>query len=223
MGKFITIDGLDGSGKSTQYEALASHLESRGIRVRRLKFPVYNSEGSALARMYLSGALGSADETNAYAASMFFAADRYVSYVTDWKTDYLDPDTVILADRYTTANAIHQLSKLPRGEWESFVEWLYDFEFGKLSLPRPDAVVFLSVPIGITEMMTKRRESETGVRRDIHETDYDYIKRCCEAGAWAKDRLGWRGIECADGGALRPREAIASDIRRALSDILAID
>ena len=133
MGKFIAIDGLDGSGKGTQSEKLVAQLLKDGKKVKILSFPMYESESSTFVKMYLDGKLGDKpSDTNAYTASMFFACDRYISYATDWKKDIEDPDTYVVANRYTTANAVHQLSKLPEDEWEEFLKWLWDFEFTKL-------------------------------------------------------------------------------------------
>lgn len=216
MGKFIAIDGLDGSGKHTQFELLCEYLSSRGLRVRKLVFPVYESDSSIFVRMYLDGRLGStASDTNAYAASMFFAADRYVSFVTDWRRDYEDPGTVIVADRYTTANAIHQLSKLPRESWDGFISWLTDFEFQKLGVPAPDLVLFLELPPEVSIMMVERRAAETGQKLDIHERDHDFVFRSHEAGLYASDVLGWQTLHCADsaGTSMRTREDIFADIK----------
>lgn len=223
MGKFIAIDGLDGSGKHTQSELLVDYLRSRGVRVRKLDFPVYDSESSIFVRMYLEGKFGtSPDDTNAYAASMFFAADRYVSYVTDWRDDHLDPDTVLVADRYTTANAIHQLSKLPRCEWDGFIRWLCDFEFTKLALPAPDLVIFLELPAEVSAKMIRLRSESTGRGRDIHELDTDFIERCHSAGLYASDTLGWTKIGCADGDAMRSREDIFAEVKKLVCDKLGI-
>ena len=219
MGRLIAIDGLDGSGKSTQYEMLASYLEGRGVRVRKLKFPVYENDSSVLVRMYLSGALGDADDTNAYAASMFFAADRYVSYVTDWRAAYNDPDTVVLADRYTTANLIHQLSKLPRESWRDFADWLCDFEFSKLTLPRPDLVVYLEITPELSRAMIESR----GRERDVHERDADFMARCHEAGRYASETFGWRTVQAACGCAMRPKDEIFDEIKRAVCGVLNIE
>ncbi len=212
MGRLIAIDGLDGSGKHTQFSLIADALEARGVRVKRLEFPVYDSEGSALVRLYLGGGLGSSpDDTNAYAASIFFAADRYVSFVTDWRDDARDPDTLLLADRYATANAIHQLSKLPRDEWDGFLAWQAELEYGKLTLPSPDLVLFLEVPPEVSYEMAKSRSAETGRRRDIHELDRDYISRSHEAGVYAAEKLGWATVHCAPGGVMRTREDIFAE------------
>lgn len=201
MGKLIAIEGLDGSGKNTQSERLLEYLKGRGIKVRKISFPDYDSKSSALVKMYLDGELGaSPDSTNAYAASTFFACDRYVSYVTDWKSFYEDGDTVIIADRYTTANAYHQLAKLPREEWDGFLSWLWDFEFKKLKLPEPDCVVCFAVPPEISLRNVERRCSEQHIKKDIHEADREYLSRCFEAVGYAAEKLGWHLISCVENG-----------------------
>ena len=213
MGKFIAIDGLDGSGKGTQSELLVKRLESEGKRVRVLSFPVYESDSSTFVRMYLEGKLGKKpSDTNAYAASMFFAADRYVSYKTDWKKDIDDPDTVVVANRYTTANAVHQLSKLPESEWEGFLAWLWDFEFGKLGLPAPDLVLYLELPPKLSLSLVKSRSDTTGQKMDIHELDTAYMDKCYEAALYSCKSLGWKQIKCYNGDEIRTREDIAEEI-----------
>ena len=177
MKKLIVIEGLDGSGKGTQTKLLAEHFRSVGYRTREISFPHYESDSSVFVRMYLKGELGqSPDDTNAYAASMFYAADRYVSYRTDWSRDYLAPDTVVIANRYTTANAYHQRSKLPREEWNPFLDWLWDFEFTRLGLPRLDQVIALSMPPDVSARLIEKRCRETGAVRDIHEADSGYLR-----------------------------------------------
>lgn len=215
MSHFIVLEGLDGSGKGTQTELLKEKLLAEGKKVRMLDFPDYSSEGCALVRMYLDGKLGSdPDDTNAYAASMFFAADRYVSYVTSWKADYESDDTVILANRYTTANSYHQLSKMPEKEWDSFLEWLWDFEFDKLGLPRPDKVILLDMPESVSTEMVKHRSAETGRKMDIHETHADYLHRCRRAASYVAEKCGWTVISCANEEmtAPRSREEIAAEV-----------
>ena len=200
MGKLIVIEGLDGSGKGTQAALLAEYLRNKGCRVREISFPDYASDGSVLVRMYLDGKLGDdPNATNAYAASMFYAADRYVTYRTDWEKDYADPDTIVIANRYTTANAYHQLSKLPEEQWETFLTWLWDFEFARLGLPKPDAVVALSMRPEVSRALIEKRCVETGVKKDIHEADSNYLERCYDALHYAAKRESWHLIECADG------------------------
>jgi dTMP kinase len=213
MGKFIAIDGLDGSGKGTQSELLVERLRAEGKRVRVLSFPMYENESSVLVRMYLEGKLGDKpSDTNAYAASMFFGADRYVSYVTDWKKDIDDENTYVVANRYTTANAVHQLSKLPKEQWDSFLAWLWDYEFDKLCLPRPDAVLYLEIPPALSRRMIASRSAQTGRAQDIHEKDATHLDRSYEAALYASAHLGWNQIRCYEGDAMRSRQAIHDEI-----------
>ena len=222
MGKLIVLEGLDGSGKGTQTALLAEHLKNKGKKVRVIDFPAYDSEGAALVKLYLGGKLGEdPDATNAYAASMFFAADRYVSYVTDWKKDYADPDTVVIANRYTTANAYHQLSKMEKTEWDSFLGWLWDFEFGKLGLPAPDRVILLDMPERISSGLVHKRSAATGQKLDIHEKDEEYLLRCRAAASYTAERCGWRVIRCADenSDSPYPMEKIAAWVAEAAEEV----
>jgi len=223
MSKFIVLEGLDGSGKGTQIELLKEYLTSLGKRVRVIDFPDYASDGSMLVRMYLDGKLGqSPADTNAYAASMFFAADRYVSYVTGWREDYLKDDTYIIANRYTTANAYHQLSKMPEAEWDSFLNWLWDFEFGKLGLPSPDRVILLDMPESVSSALVRSRSAETGRKIDIHEKDEGYLLACRRAANYTAQKCGWTVIKCAGENDTVPysREKIAHDIAESIADLL---
>lgn len=216
MGRFIVIEGLDGSGKTTQTALLTEYLKKKG-KVRELSFPRYGEKSCTLVDMYLGGELSSdPNATNGYAASCFFAADRYVSYVTDWKKDFEDPDCTVVATRYTTSNAYHQLSKLPQEEWEGFLHWIEDFEFDKLGLPRPDSVVLLSMNPLISTDNVKMRTEKTGQKMDIHEKSPEYLSRSCRAASFAAEKWGWHTVECAPDGTMLSREEIFSLICKAL-------
>lgn len=217
MGKFIVIEGLDGSGKTTQTALLADYLRKKG-KVRELSFPRYGEKSCSLVEMYLGGELGSdPDDTNGYAASCFFAADRYISYVSDWKRDYEDPECTVLATRYTTSNAYHQLSKLPEDKWEGFLGWIFDFEFTKLGLPRPDSVILLSMAPSLSAGNVKSRSAETGQKMDIHEKDAEYLLRSYKAAGFAAERCGWHKIECAPNGKMLERSEIFNMIKASLN------
>lgn len=217
MGKFIVIEGLDGSGKTTQTKLLTEYMKSSG-KVRELSFPCYGEKSCTLVSMYLSGELGDdPDDVNGYAASSFFAADRYISYISDWKADYNDPDCTVIATRYTTSNAYHQLSKLPEKDWDSFLEWIFDFEFKKLGLPRPDSVILLSMNPALSLGNVKSRSDTTGQEMDIHEKDTEYLDRCYKAAAYSAEKCGWHVIECAPEGRLLPREEVFEKIKKALN------
>ena len=213
MGRFIAIDGLDGSGKGTQTDILVERLMSEGKKVRVLSFPMYENDSSLFARMYLDGKLGkNPSDTNAYTASMFFACDRYISYKTDWINDISDPDTYVIANRYTSANAVHQLSKLPEEEWEGFLSWLWDFEFKKLGLPMPDDIVYLEVHPDVSLSLVKSRSEETGRKIDIHENDTAYMFKCYDAALYVSKALDWVQISCVKDGKMRTREDVAEEI-----------
>ena len=163
--------------------------------------------------MYLDGKLGSRpSDTNAYAASTFFACDRYASYKSDWKADYDSLDKVIVANRYTSANAVHQLSKLPRDMWDSFLDWLWDFEFIKLGLPSPDLVIYLELLPEHSAALVASRSDQTGRKMDIHEKDAEFMRRSYDAAQFACEKLGWKKIKCYNENGIRTREEIFAQI-----------
>lgn len=207
----IVIEGLDGSGKATQAALLTDRLLRAGRQAIQISFPDYDSPSSALVRLYLSGALGEAEEVNAYAASIFYAADRYISYANRWKKDYQAGHTIV-ADRYTTSNAAHQMAKLSREQWDGYLDWLYDCEFDRLRLPRPDLVLYLDLPPEASRRLLRRRYTEQGGKEDIHERNLDYLFRCREAALYAADRLKWRVINGCPGGEILPADGIADII-----------
>ena len=212
MGKLIVIEGTDGSGKSTQFRALSDRLEKEGIAFKHLVFPRYSEESSALIRMYLGGQFGSKpSDVSAYAASAFYAVDRYASYKMDWGQWY-EEGGVVLSDRYTTSNAVHQASKEPGEKQPEFLSWLYDFEYDKLGLPRPDLTLYLDVPTDFTEKLLRHREQDTNTKADIHEQDGEYLAKCRQAGRAAADYSGWNVISCVKDGQMRSIEDIHQEI-----------
>lgn len=214
MGKLIVIEGTDGSGKSTQFRLLTDRLESKQVKFQKLVFPQYSEPSSALIRMYLGGEFGkSPSDVNAYAASAFYSVDRYASYRKVWGKWY-EEGGLVVSDRYTTSNAVHQASKEPEDKREDFLNWLYDFEYDKLGLPRPDLVIYLDVPTDFTEKMLRHRESETHTHADIHEQDMQYLATCRRMGRAAAEHYGWTVIRCVRDGAMRSMEDIHEEIYR---------
>ena len=212
MGKLIVFEGTDGSGKSTQFELLAKRLEAEQIGFQRLRFPQYEEPSSALIRMYLGGAFGDDPEAvNAYAASTFYAVDRYASYQRVWK-DYYQGGGLVVSDRYTTSNAVHQGSKVPEGERAEFFRWPYDLEYDRMGLPRPDLVVLLDMPVELSEQLMRKREQSTGTHADIHERNEDYLKKCRDVALHAAKYYGWRTVSCAKDGAIRGVEDIHEEV-----------
>lgn len=222
MGKLIVIEGTDGSGKSTQFRRLTERLVQEGQEFKTLVFPRYAEPSSALIRMYLGGEFGTKPtDVNAYAASSFYAVDRYASYKQDWGQWYEDGG-VIVSDRYTTSNAVHQTSKEPKEKQAEFLKWLYEFEYDKLALPRPDLVIYLDVPTAFTEKMMRHREQETNTNADIHEQDMQYLATCRESGRTAAQYYGWHIIQCVKDDQMRSIEDIHDEIyqlvKRCLED-----
>ena len=221
-GKLIVLEGTDGSGKSTQFARLKQRLEEQGVPFICLKFPQYEEESSALIRMYLGGQFGSRPfDVNGYAASAFYAVDRYASYKKVWG-EWYEQGGVVLADRYTTSNAVHQASKVTAEEREGFFHWLYDFEYDKLGLPQPDQVFYLDVPTDASVSMLRSRESSTDTQADIHEKDTAYLRTCRESAAQAADVLGWYRVQCVRDGHMRAIDDIHQEIWQQVSALLSL-
>ena len=210
-GRLIVIDGLDGSGKQTQAKLLCDRLRRENVPVRAVSFPDYAEPSSALVKMYLSGEFGQADDVGPYAASSFYAVDRYASYQRVWKDDYA-AGGLILSDRYTTSNAVHQGGKLEGAAREEFFSWLYDLEFCRMGLPKPDLVLCLDMPVEIAETLMRKRESDTGTKADIHERNDKYLHQCREVARQAAAYFGWTVVSCVKDGKLRSIEDIHEEL-----------
>lgn len=213
-GRLIVFEGTDGSGKATQSRLLFERLRREGVDCRKLDFPRYGEKSAALVELYLSGAFGTRpDDVNAYAASTFYAVDRYASYKQDWG-GYYEAGGLLIADRYTTSNAVHQAGKLPDGERERYLDWLFGFEYGLLGLPEPSLVFYLDVPTELTEALLRARERATHTSADIHERDEAYLRACRENARKVAARCAWQRVDCARGGALRPAGELHEEIYR---------
>lgn len=212
MGKLIVIEGTDGSGKSTQFKLLSQRLQQEKVAFQKIVFPRYSEESSALIRMYLGGQFGSDPAAvNAYAASSFYAVDRYASYKMDWGQWY-ENGGLVLSDRYTTSNAVHQASKEKPEQRQAFWSWLYDFEYEKMGLPRPDLTIYLDVPTDFTERLMRHREQDTGTKADIHEQNTAYLATCRDTGRAAAQYYGWTVVSCVRDGQMRSIEDIHQQI-----------
>lgn len=198
---FVIESGSDGSGKKTQTVKLYERLVNEGYDVRVIDFPRYEHESSALIRMYLRGDFGKdAEDVNAYTASTFYAVDRFASYNQDWK-EFYENGGIVLADRYTTSNMVHQTAKLPKEERESYLNWLHDLEFVKMGLPTPTQVVLLDVPVDVTTELTKDRVSKMDgtLDKDIHEANVEYLKKSYETAIELAEMYAWNRISCVTG------------------------
>jgi dTMP kinase len=212
MGILIAVDGLDGSGKKTQCELLKKNLKKLGYRTKLISFPDYESNSSALIKMYLAGEFGKEPgDVNAYADSAFYAVDRFAGYKSKWGGFYKDGG-IVISDRYTTSNAIHQGEKFKKEDQKAYFEWLYDFKFNKLGLPKPDTVIFLNMPPEKSLMLMSNRYNGDENKKDIHEKDNSYLFKCYETACYAAEVLGWRVISCTDGnGEVKPIPEITAE------------
>lgn len=219
-GIIIVIDGLDGSGKSTQFELVQGELSDKNLPVKAISFPDYDNPSSALVKMYLGGEFSkNAADVNAYAASSFYAVDRYASYKLYWEGDY-KRGSLILASRYVTSNAIHQMVKLDKSEWDNYLAWLSDYEYEKLGLPRADRVIFLDMPIDISQKLLSERYSGDESKKDIHEGNLAYLKACREAALFSAKRQNWSIVECSDGHFPLKKEEILSKIMKIINEVI---
>ena len=220
MGKLIVIDGLDGSGKTTQFELIQKILSDRGITVKAISFPEYDKPSSTLVKMYLGGEFSkNAEDVNAYASSSFYAVDRYASYKLYWEKDYLD-DKLILASRYVSSNAIHQMVKLPEEEWEQYLDWLIDYEHIKMNIPKADKVIFLDMPIEISQKLLSQRYNGDENKKDIHESNVEYLHRCRKSALFAAEKLDWSVVTCNDGENPLPTEEISKKIMKVIDEVI---
>ena len=212
-GKLIVFEGTDGSGKSTQFRLLCDRLKTQGTAFQKLVFPQYEEPSSALIRMYLGGEFGShPSDVNPYAASTFYAVDRYAAWKKVWGKAY-QAGGLILSDRYTTSNAVHQGGKLSPQEQPAFFDWLFDLEYHKLGLPAPDAVVYLDMPTEQSVQLLRSRESATHSKGDIHEVDEAYLALCHQTALRAAEHYGWHRVSCVDEeGRVRSMEDIHNEI-----------
>lgn len=222
MGKVIVIEGLDGSGKATQTARLYELLSARGVQVRLVSFPDYDSPSSALVKMYLNGEFGSdPGDVNGYAAAAFYAVDRYASFKKDWGKAY-DDGAVILCDRYATSNAVYQMTKVPQCEREEYLRWLEELEYCRLGIPRPDLVIYLDVPTDISQSLMSRRYDGDESKKDLHERNLAYLAQCGESARYSAMKLNWNVISCVRDGKMRSIDDISAEIAK-LTDKLILN
>ena len=215
MGKLFVIDGTDGSGKQTQLQKLQERLNKDGIEYKTMSFPNYESPSSSLVKMYLSGEFGeNAKEISPYIASTFYAADRYATYTTEFK-EFYEKGGILLADRYTTANMVHQAGKITDfEEREKFLKWLWDFEFNLYGLPIPTEVFFLKMPPEKSFELMKDRENKFthDTKKDIHERDKNHIIDSFNAACDVAQKYNWHTVECVSNNQIRTIEDIHEEI-----------
>lgn len=220
MGKLIVLEGLDGSGKATQTQRLTETLQKQGFQVKKVSFPNYQSEFAVPIKEYLTGALGTdANAVNPYAASILYTIDRFASFQQEWQ-EFYEQGGIIIADRYTTSNAVHQCSKLPQEQWQNFVDWLFELEYQKVGIPKPDLVLYLAVDPQVSQnLLTKRYHGQEN-KKDIHEKNKDYLSVSQQAAEWCANTLNWKTIQCTQQQTMRSIEDIADEIYKQVEAML---
>lgn len=218
-GKIIVLEGLDGCGKSTQLELIVKALAEKGFAVRLVSFPNYDSHSGKIITDYLGGNIPCEGRSGAYAASSFYAADRYISFNTDWKHHY-DNGEIIVCGRYTTSNAIYQMTKLADTERDEFLSWLWDYEYNKLGIPRPDKVIFLEMPLEVSQKLLSSRYNGDEAKKDIHERNLDFMKKCRDSALYTAEKCGWDMICCSDGAEPFSIEHISRRILASVEELL---
>ncbi|HSQ89867.1 thymidylate kinase [Romboutsia sp.] len=222
-GKLIIIEsGSDASGKATQTKKLYERLLKDGYNVKKVEYPNYASESSALVKMYLRGDFGDKpSDVDPYIASTFFAADRYASFKTQWEEFYSNGG-IILADRYTTSNMVHQASKMDKEDRDKYLDWLFDYEFNMYKIPKPDCVIFLDVPVEFSKkLMENRKNKITGEsKKDIHESDIKYLEKSYNNSLDIVDKYNWNKIKCVENDNLRSIESIHEEIYKLVTDTM---
>ena len=215
MGKLIVIEGTDSSGKETQTKRLFEKLEEKGLKVKKISFPNYDSPACEPVKMYLAGAFGEdAMKVNPYPVSTMYAIDRYASFKTDWEKFY-NEDGIIVTDRYVTSNMVHQASKIrDLDEKKKYLNWLEDLEYEKMGIPRPDLVIFLNMPTDMAiRLMAERKNKITGEeKKDIHERDKEYLKESHANACKIANTYNWKEIKCSDGERIKTIEEIGEEI-----------
>ena len=223
MGKLIVIEGTDSSGKETQTKRLFEKLEEKGLKVKKISFPNYDSPACEQVKMYLAGAFGEdAMKVNPYPVSTMYAIDRYASFKTDWEKFY-NEDGIIVTDRYVTSNMVHQASKIrDLDEKKKYLNWLEDLEYEKMGIPRPDLVIFLNMPTDMAiRLMAERKNKITGEeKKDIHERDKEYLKESHANACKIANIYNWKEIKCNDGERIKTIEEIGEEVFSLVEEVV---
>lgn len=219
-GKLFVLEGLDGSGKSTQYELLQKILQEKNVDFKAISFPDYEKPSSTLVKMYLDGEFSkNASDINAYAASSFYAVDRYASFKLYWENEYKN-DKFILAARYVTSNAIYQMVKLSEEKWDEYLEWLEEYEYQRLELPKPDRVIFLDMPVEVSQKLLSNRYNGDETKKDIHEVNVEFLKACRKAALYTAKKQNWVVVPCSDGEKPLSIDEISKMLKKYVLEIL---
>ncbi len=211
----IDIEGTDGSGKATQTKMLYDYLVGKGYKCKLLSFPNYESRSSEPVKMYLNGELGENNDLNGYQASSLFAIDRMITMINFDLSQY----DYVLFDRYTPSNMVHQSTRIKdKAELDRFLDWVADFEYVKLRLPKPDVIAFLDVPIEVSMKLAKGRDKlKCGEAKDILESDPTHLIMAYNNAKYVAEKFDWLRVDCVTNGEILSREKIQNKIRKSLN------
>lgn len=212
-GKFIVIEGTDGSGKKTQAKILCEKLNEAGINCIVQSFPNYDSPACTPVKMYLNGEFGDIGCLDAYQANSLYAVDRLCTMMG--LKDHIENGGSIVFDRYVESTMLHQAALIEnQEERDKFLDYVNDFEFGKLKLPKPDLVIFLDVPVEVSKKLADSREEyKSGNKKDILEQDISHLTKAYNSGKYVANKYGWTQISCLnESGNLKSIEEISNDI-----------
>ena len=212
-GKFIVIEGTDGSGKKTQAKILCEKLNEAGINCIVQSFPNYDSPACTPVKMYLNGEFGDIGCLDAYQANSLYAVDRLCTMMG--LKDHIENGGSIVFDRYVESTMLHQAALIEnQEERDEFLDYVNDFEFGKLKLPKPDLVIFLDVPVEVSKKLADSRgEYKSGNKKDILEQDVSHLTKAYNSGKYVANKYGWTQISCLnESGNLKSIEEISNDI-----------
>ncbi len=219
-GKLIVIEGLDGSGKNTQAKLLFEHFCQKTKNVKYMSFPDYNYPSSVLAKMYLNSEFGDKPaDVNPYASASFFAVDRFASFKKNWGKNYNNGETII-CDRYTTSNTMYNMAKISESEWGRYLEWLYDYEYSKLELPKPNVVIYLNMPVDVSQDLMKKRYLGDNSKKDLYEKDIEYLRICERAAKFVNGADNWVTINCLENGGIKSKQQMHEEILGAVMEKL---
>lgn len=216
-GKIIVIEGTDGSGKATQAKLLFEFLKAKGEKAILQSFPNYESPSSGPVKLYLNGELGEhANDFTAYQSSVLFAVDRLCTMQK--LNDFLENGGIVVLDRYVQSNMTHQAGKIANEkDRDAFLNWLNEFEFETLKLPKPDVVLFLDVPVEVSKCLANERKNlKAGTKKDIHENDKNHLENAYNAGKYVAKKFGWHVIPCTENGEIKSINEIHELIKKEL-------
>lgn len=220
MGKLIVIEGsCDGVGKSTQYKMLMDRLiNDKKEKITTHHFPSYGTYQGRAVEEYLKGNFGKISNLSPYFVNSLYAQDRAITWNTGLKSEY-NKGNIILLDRYTTSSLIYQSTPIEdKKEKEEFINYVYDYEYNKLGVPVPDLVIFLHAPFEIIEELKKKRKNNDGVKNDIYERDFDFMKKVYDTSIDIATKFNWCFIDCSSNGKMKTPEEIHEEIYKIVKE-----